>query len=243
MLPRQLEGAEHDASESTHEASESSVGGIDHINVDQLRTALCAFLGIEEGGANTEFLNRYIQTFCAASAVMGEANTFGNILGQSEDEFHNTLQICRLISEQFEIEISTQQQRLAAATEDDMENEVTIIPPAREAAINGLPFERILPADRLNFQHDKTCCPICFEPLIEGLVVTRRRYQVAWDVGFSPLVQVLTRYTFVAQSLAAICITRTAPLLGCLGVVRVQNVGTSFRRPWVPSTRRIAVGA
>ena len=243
MLPRQLEGAEHDASESTHEASGSSVGGIDHINVDQLRTALCAFLGIEEGGANTEFLNRYIQTFCAASAIMGEANTFGNILGQSEDEFHNTLQICRLISEQFEIEISTQQ-RLTVAT-DVQDDVVTIIPPAREAAINSLPFERVLPADRLNFQHDKTCCPICFEPLIEGLVLTRRTYHFVLGSGasVSQLVLFLNAYSLSPQSLVAICITRIALLLGCLGVARAQSVGTSFRRIWVPSTKKIATVA
>lgn len=166
------------AVEADQDVSESSVNAVDRVNVEQLRAALCAFLGIEEGRENAEFLNRYIQTFCAASAIMGDSNTLNNILGQSEDEFHNTLEICRLISEQFEIEISAQHQRqqLMESTTQSAETTETNLPPASERTIESLPFERILPADQANFQHDKTCCPICVEPLIDGLVLTRCEY-------------------------------------------------------------------
>ncbi|GKY92386.1 hypothetical protein MPSEU_000209500 [Mayamaea pseudoterrestris] len=164
-LPLHVEEAEQDTSES------SSSGAVDGVNIEQLRSALCAFLGIEEGRENSAFLNRYIETFCAASAIMGETHTLGNILGQSEDEFLNTLEICRFISEQFEMEMSNVHLQVPpdALTVPDTTN----IPPARDSAIANLPHERILPADRLNFQHDKTCCPICFESLIDGVVLTR----------------------------------------------------------------------
>jgi hypothetical protein len=136
-----------------HDEEDNQLAGSEaEIKAERLRAALCTFLNIDEGRQNADYIHRYIRTFCTASAVMGDPYCLVNIFTQSEVEFHSTLAICRLISEQFELEIDSQPHYTAQALpENTASDSDTCLSPARKSAIINLPHQRFfLPIDSIS---------------------------------------------------------------------------------------------